>query len=100
MLTLACFFFCVVRVGVRAWVTAGDVVHARIFGRPVLVLSSLAAAQDLLEKRSANYSDRPRLILLAELCVPVFSLAPAPRSPALLVLMPSPSPPPGWAGTT
>ncbi|KAM5537299.1 hypothetical protein V8D89_009029 [Ganoderma adspersum] len=45
----------------------GDVVFARIFRRPVLVLGSLRAAQDLLEKKSGNYSDRPRLILLAEL---------------------------------
>lgn len=45
----------------------GDVVFAKIFQRPVLVLNSLRAAQDLLEKKSANYSDRPRLILLAEL---------------------------------
>ena len=46
---------------------AGDVVFAKIFRRPVLVLNSLRAAQELLEKRSGNYSDRPRLILLAEL---------------------------------
>ena len=36
----------------------------------MLVLGSLRAAQDLLEKKSGNYSDRPRLILLAELSVP------------------------------
>ena len=35
----------------------------------MLVLGSLRAAQDLLEKKSGNYSDRPRLILLAELSV-------------------------------
>ncbi|EIW56861.1 cytochrome P450 [Trametes versicolor FP-101664 SS1] len=45
----------------------GDVVYAKLFQRPVLVLSSLRAAQDLLEKKSSKYSDRPRLILLAEL---------------------------------
>ena len=48
---------------------AGDVVYAKIFRRPLLVLNSLRAAQDLLEKKSANFSDRPRLILLAELYV-------------------------------
>lgn len=41
--------------------------YAKLFQRPVLVLSSLRAAQDLLEKKSNKYSDRPRLILLAEL---------------------------------
>ncbi|KAH9856147.1 cytochrome P450 [Lenzites betulinus] len=51
-----------------AWAAQyGDVVYAKLFARPVLVLNSLRAAHDLLEKRSARYSDRPRLILLAEL---------------------------------
>ncbi|KAH9886935.1 cytochrome P450 [Cubamyces lactineus] len=45
----------------------GDVVYAKLFRRPVLVLNSLRAAQDLLEKKSGKYSDRPRLILLSEL---------------------------------
>ncbi len=48
-------------------VASGDVVFAKIFRRPVLVLGSLRAAQDLLEKKSGNFSDRPRLILLSEL---------------------------------
>ena len=58
-------------------VALGDVVFAKIFRRPVLVLGSLRAAQDLLEKKSGNYSDRPRLILLSELYV------------SLIVVMPS-----------
>ncbi|KAI0363937.1 cytochrome P450 [Pilatotrama ljubarskyi] len=45
----------------------GDVVYAKLFQRPVLVLNSLRAAQDLLEKKSSKYSGRPRLILLSEL---------------------------------
>ena len=45
----------------------GDIVYAKIFRRPVLVLGSLRAAQDLLERKSGNFSDRPRLILLSEL---------------------------------
>ncbi|KAI0776618.1 cytochrome P450 [Trametes elegans] len=45
----------------------GDVVYAKLFQRPVLVVSSLRAAHDLLEKKSSKYSDRPRLILLSEL---------------------------------
>ncbi|KZT69366.1 cytochrome P450 [Daedalea quercina L-15889] len=45
----------------------GDVVYMSVLGREVVVLSSLAAAQDLLDKRSAIYSDRPRSILIHEL---------------------------------
>ncbi|KAI0313057.1 cytochrome P450 monooxygenase [Amylostereum chailletii] len=45
----------------------GDVMHAKIFSRSVLILNSLKAAQDLLEKRSRNYSCRPRLVLISEL---------------------------------
>ncbi|CDO76596.1 hypothetical protein BN946_scf184868.g10 [Trametes cinnabarina] len=47
--------------------TYGDVVFARFFRTPVVVLSSREAAVDLLEKRSAKYSDRPRFILLSEI---------------------------------
>ncbi|OSD03875.1 cytochrome P450 [Trametes coccinea BRFM310] len=45
----------------------GDVVFARFFRTPAVVLNSREAAIDLLEKRSAKYSDRPRFILLSEL---------------------------------
>ncbi|OBZ74906.1 O-methylsterigmatocystin oxidoreductase [Grifola frondosa] len=34
---------------------------------PTLILSSVQAAQDLMDKRSAKYSDRPRFVLLGEL---------------------------------
>ena len=33
--------------------------YLTLFGQPVLVLDSYTAAQDLLDKRAANYSDRP-----------------------------------------
>ncbi|KAI0920236.1 hypothetical protein AcV5_010032 [Taiwanofungus camphoratus] len=45
----------------------GDIVYARLFRTPALVINSVQAAQDLMEKRSSKYSDRPRFILLAEL---------------------------------
>ncbi|EIW56941.1 cytochrome P450 [Trametes versicolor FP-101664 SS1] len=45
----------------------GDVVFARFFRTPAVVLNSREAAIDLMEKRSAKYSDRPRFILLKEL---------------------------------
>ncbi|KIP01864.1 hypothetical protein PHLGIDRAFT_131056 [Phlebiopsis gigantea 11061_1 CR5-6] len=38
----------------------GDVMYLDVLGKPVLILSSEDAATDLLDKRSANYSDRPR----------------------------------------
>ncbi|KAF8063986.1 cytochrome P450 [Lyophyllum atratum] len=38
----------------------GDVLHFSIFGRPMIVLNSVNAAIELLDKRSANYSDRPK----------------------------------------
>ncbi|KAG6862109.1 hypothetical protein C0995_005921 [Termitomyces sp. Mi166 len=37
----------------------GDVMYLEMLGRPVIVLNSVEAAEDLLDKRSANYSDRP-----------------------------------------
>ncbi|KAI0633029.1 O-methylsterigmatocystin oxidoreductase [Trametes polyzona] len=37
----------------------GDVIALQAFGQTVIVLSSMTAAVDLLEKRSAIYSDRP-----------------------------------------
>ncbi|KAI0642510.1 CyP450 monooxygenase [Trametes meyenii] len=36
----------------------GDIVYLSVFGQPILVLGSHEAAMDLLEKRSALYSDR------------------------------------------
>ena len=47
----------------------GDVVFAKFFRTPVVVLNTREAAVDLMEKRSAKYSDRPPFILLKELCV-------------------------------
>ena len=41
----------------------GDVVFARLFQKPVIILNSLRAAQDLLEKKGAIYSDRPHMTM-------------------------------------
>jgi hypothetical protein len=54
----------------------GDVVYARILGKEMIILNTQQAARDLMEKRSAIYSDRPRFVLLGELyvlCVPSLS---------------------------
>lgn len=46
---------------------AGDVIYARLFSKRILVLNSLQAAQDLLQKKAEQYAGRPHLILLSEL---------------------------------
>ena len=38
-----------------------------LFGQPMIVLNSYDAAVDLLDTRSLNTSDRPRIVM-AELC--------------------------------
>ena len=40
---------------------AGDIYSLHVFGKVIVVLSSLKANKDLLEKRSGVYSDRPVL---------------------------------------
>ena len=47
----------------------GDINHISIFGQHIVILNSIEACTDLLEKRSAKYSDRPRLPMINELCV-------------------------------
>lgn len=45
----------------------GDVIYLHCLGKKMLVLNSVEAAQDLLEKRSAIYSNRPRFVLFGEM---------------------------------
>ena len=45
----------------------GDVNYLEVLGQPLVVLNSYRACKDLLEKRSAIYSSRPRMVLLSEL---------------------------------
>ena len=47
----------------------GDINHISVFGKHVVVLNSIEACTDLLDKRSAKYSDRPRLPMVNELYV-------------------------------
>ncbi|KAJ7479154.1 cytochrome P450 [Mycena latifolia] len=44
-----------------------DILHLDLAGKSLIVLSSVEATEDLLEKRSAIYSDRARLPMLTEL---------------------------------
>ena len=46
----------------------GDVVCLHVFSQVVVVLSSLSAIKDLLEKRGETYSDRPS-VPIAEMYV-------------------------------
>lgn len=45
----------------------GEIVFAKFFVRPAIILNSLEVAQDLMEKRGSKYSDRPRFVLINEL---------------------------------
>lgn len=47
--------------------SAGDVLHVKVLGNHVIILESLEAVNDLFEKRSSIYSDRPRMPMLVEL---------------------------------
>ncbi|KAF2792015.1 cytochrome P450 [Melanomma pulvis-pyrius CBS 109.77] len=40
-----------------------DVLSFNVLGQPVVVLNSVQAATDLMDKRGANYCDRPRFVL-------------------------------------
>ncbi|KAI3318890.1 putative O-methylsterigmatocystin oxidoreductase [Xylariaceae sp. AK1471] len=40
-----------------------DILHFNVLGRSIVVLNSIEAAHDLLDKRGANYADRPRFVL-------------------------------------
>ena len=40
-----------------------DVLYFRQLRTPVIVLNTVKAAEELLSKRGANYSDRPRFVL-------------------------------------
>ena len=42
----------------------GDVVYLNVLGQSIVVLGSMQAARDLLDKRSSNYSDRPRSAMM------------------------------------
>ena len=47
----------------------GDVFYVHMCGRPMIVLSSFAAAKELMDKRGLNYSDRNRFVMQSELWV-------------------------------
>lgn len=48
-------------------VLLGNIVYAKLLNRPMVIINSLDVARDLMEKRGAIYSDRPRFVLLNEM---------------------------------
>ena len=54
---------------------AGEVMYLDVAGSPMIVLNSLKPAVELLERRSNNYSDRPRLIMAQEVLCKGLALA-------------------------
>ena len=46
---------------------AGEVMYLDGAGQPIVVFNSLRSAFELLERRSANYSGRPRFIMGQEI---------------------------------
>ena len=49
--------------GMLRCVYAGEVMYLDGAGQPIVVCNSLKSAHELLERRSSNYSDRPRFIM-------------------------------------
>lgn len=45
----------------------GDVIYLEALGQKIIVLNSIQAAEDLLERRSAIYSDRSGTVMVHEL---------------------------------
>ena len=41
--------------------------HMEAFGNHVIILNTAQAARDLMDKRAAIYSHRPRMVMLDEL---------------------------------
>jgi hypothetical protein len=63
-----CFF------GAKATLTeglAGDVLSFHVFGNVIVVLNSLKANKDLLERRADIYSDRPVIPIVEMYVFPV-----------------------------
>ncbi|KAI8945902.1 putative O-methylsterigmatocystin oxidoreductase [Xylaria longipes] len=40
-----------------------EILYLNVLGRSIIILNSIEAAHDLLDKRGANYADRPRFVL-------------------------------------
>jgi hypothetical protein len=45
----------------------GDIVYAEALGKPMVILNTLEATNDLLEKRAGNFTNRPNLVVVGEM---------------------------------
>lgn len=45
----------------------GEIVHVKVFDKHIMILNTVEAMNEIFDKRSALYSDRPRLPMLNEL---------------------------------
>jgi len=52
--------------------STGKIMHLTVLGRSIVVLSTSDAIDELLDKRSSIYSDRPCMPMAGELCVTIF----------------------------
>ena len=50
-----------------ATIHKGDIYSRYLFGRNIIIIGSAKIAEELLDKRSVNYSDRPRSVMSGEL---------------------------------
>lgn len=41
----------------------GDIAYLKVLGQSMVVLDTFEAASEFLDRRSSNYSDRPRLVM-------------------------------------
>ena len=60
--------------------TYGEAISVTVLGNPMVVLNSVSAAHEILDRKGANFSTRPLMFLHREWCVPI-------ERPAFLFLM-------------
>ena len=54
----------------------GELLYLRLLNQEVIIINSEEVAKDLLERRSSNYSDRPRIVCMTnDLWVPFVCLS-------------------------
>lgn len=51
----------------RLLILSGDIISIHLLGKPAIIVNSAEAVHDLLDKRSANFSDRPTSLYHAEM---------------------------------
>ncbi|KAI9432002.1 cytochrome P450 [Lactarius indigo] len=59
-----------------------DVIHVDVMGSHIVILNSIKSANELLDKRSSIYSDRPKKVVMQDLFGMDFNIALEPYGPA------------------